>query len=333
MNATIYRAREYFGRETFGLLILMALMVVGFSLATPQFLTAGSLSSIGFQAPLLGVLTLAMLAPMISGGLNLAIIYTANISGLTLAWVLLQFGGPEAGPVGIVIGALAALAVGTLAGAVMGAVIAYVGAHPILVSLAMMIFLRGLGEFLTRGGDISGFPSGLAFLGHGSLLGLPMPLILFGIVALVWHIMLRRARHGFAVYMVGSNIRATEYSGIDTKRTLVLIYALSGTLCAVAGILMAARFNSVRVGHGEALLLVTVLAIFLGGIDPFGGHGKVAPVVLSVLILQILTSGLNLIGANQHLATAVWGLFLIAVMILRSEQFLAVINFFFRKRV
>lgn len=333
MNATIYRAREYFGRETFGLLILMALMVVGFSLATPQFLTDGSLSSIGFQAPLLGVLTLAMLAPMISGGLNLAIIYTANISGLTLAWVLLQFGGPEAGPVGIVIGALAALAVGTLAGAVMGAVIAYVGAHPILVSLAMMIFLRGLGEFLTRGGDISGFPSGLAFLGHGSLLGLPMPLILFGIVALVWHIMLRRARHGFAVYMVGSNIRATEYSGIDTKRTLVLIYALSGTLCAVAGILMAARFNSVRVGHGEALLLVTVLAIFLGGIDPFGGHGKVAPVVLSVLILQILTSGLNLIGANQHLATAVWGLFLIAVMILRSEQFLAVINFFFRKRV
>jgi simple sugar transport system permease protein len=104
---------------------------------------------------------------------------------------------------------------------------------------------------------------------------------------------------------------------------LVKIYALSGTICAVAGILMAARFNSVRVGHGEALLLVTVLAIFLGGIDPFGGHGKVAPVILSVLILQMLSSGLNLIGANQHLATAVWGLFLIAVMILRSGQLTA----------
>ena len=83
---------------------------------------------------------------------------------------------------------------------------------------------------------------------------------------------------------------------------------------------MAARFNSVRVGHGEALLLVTVLAIFLGGIDPFGGHGKVAPVIIAILILQILSSGLNLVGANQHLATAVWGLFLIAVMILRSDQ-------------
>lgn len=332
MNAMIYRARDYFGRETFGLLILMAVMVTGFSLAAPQFLTARSLSSIGVQAPLLGILTLAMLAPMISGGFNLAIIYTANISGLTLAWVLLKMGGPDAGVFAIILGSLAALAVGALAGAVMGAVIAYVGAHPILVSLAMMIFLRGLGEFLTRGSDISGFPPALAFLGHGTLLGLPMPLLLFIIVAVIWHIMLRRSRHGFAVYMVGSNIRATEYSGIDTKRTLVMIYALSGTLCAVAGILMAARFNSVRVGHGEALLLVTVLAIFLGGIDPFGGHGKVAPVVLSVLILQILTSGLNMVGANQHLATAVWGLFLIAVMILRSDQFLSVVYFFFRRK-
>lgn len=291
MNAMIYRAREYFGRETFGLLVLMAILITVFSLAAPRFLTAGNLSSIGYQAPLLGLLTLAMLAPMISGGLNLAIIFTANISGLTLAWVLLKFGGPEAGIFAIILGSLAALLVGTLAGAVMGLVIAFVGAHPILVSLAMMIFLRGLGEFLTRGGDISGFPPELAFIGHGAILGIPMPMILFGLVALIWHVMLRRSRHGFAVYMVGSNIRASEYSGIDTKRTLVLIYALSGTLCAVAGILMAARFNSVRVGHGEALLLVTVLAIFLGGIDPFGGHGKVVPVILSVLILQILTSG------------------------------------------
>lgn len=331
MSQLIERARAFFGRETFGLLILMAVMIVGFSLASPQFLTVGSLSSIGVQAPLLGILTLAMLAPMISGGFNLAIIYTANISGLALAWVLLKMGGPEAGAFAIILGSIAALIVGTIAGAVMGAVIAYVGAHPILVSLAMMIFLRGLGEFLTRGGDISGFPPELAFLGHGSILGLPMPLILFGIVAVIWHIMLRRTRHGFAVYMVGSNIRATEYSGINTKKTLVTIYALSGTLCAVAGILMAARFNSVRVGHGEALLLITVLAIFLGGIDPFGGHGKVVPVALSVLILQILTSGLNMIGANQHFATAVWGLFLIAVMIMRSEQLQSMLHAFAKK--
>jgi simple sugar transport system permease protein len=117
--------------------------------------------------------------------------------------------------------------------------------------------------------------------------------------------------------MLGSNIEATRYSGIHTKRTLTLVYTLSGVMCSIAGILMLARFNSVRVGHGEAFLLVTVLACFLGGVDPFGGFGKVFPVVLALIILQILSSGLNLLGVNQHLATAVWGLFLIAVIVLR----------------
>jgi simple sugar transport system permease protein len=184
----------------------------------------------------------------------------------------------------------------------------------------MMIFLRGLGEFLTRGGDISGFPEYMNTLGHGSLMGIPVPLILFALIAFGWHILLRRTPHGFSVYMTGSNMRAAEYAGLNAKRTLVLIYTLSGILCAVAGILMAARFNSVRVGHGEAMLLITVLACFLGGIDPFGGHGRVTPVIIALVILQVLSSGLNLVGANQHLATAVWGLFLIAVMVLRSGR-------------
>lgn len=306
--------------ENTGLVIMLVLLVVGFSLASPRFLTGANLGSMGFQLPLLGLLTLAMLAPILSGGLNLAIVYTANISGLALAWTLMKFGGPEAGFHIFILGCIAAIIAGALAGAVMGAVIAYVGAHPILVSLAMMIFLRGLGEFLTRGGDISGFPAYMAVLGQGALLGIPMPLILFAVVALVWHVLLRHTPHGFSAYMTGSNPQATEYAGLNAKRTLVLIYALSGVLCAIAGILMAARFNSVRVGHGEALLLITVLACFLGGIDPFGGHGRVVPVVLALFILQVLSSGLNLIGANQHLATAVWGLFLIAVMVMRSDQ-------------
>ena len=258
-----------------------------------------------------------MLIPIISGGFNLAIIYTANMAGLTLAWVLNQNGGPEAGVWPFVYGSVLALGVGATAGAVMGAVIAYIGAHPILVSLAMMIFLRGLGEFLTRGGDISGFPDYLAFLGHGAIFGIPVPLILFLACAVLWHILLTRTRHGFAARMIGSNLRATAYSGVHVKRTLVLIYTLSGVMCAIAGILMLARFNSVRVGHGEALLLVTVLACFLGGVDPFGGFGRVAPVVVALVALQVLSSGLNLLGANQHLSTAVWGLFLIGVMILR----------------
>ena len=129
--------------------------------------------------------------------------------------------------------------------------------------------------------------------------------------------MMSRAGLGFSTYMIGSNIEAARYSGINTKKVLVLIYALSGAMCAIAGIIMVARFNSVRVGHGGSYLLITVLACFLGGVNPFGGFGRVLSVVLALVILQVLSSGLNLLGANQHLATALWGLLLVGVMILR----------------
>lgn len=316
--ASLYtKLDNMFGSGVIGLIGFLIFVLLAFSLASPQFLTAANFGSMAFQLPELGLLTLAMLMPIISGGFNLAIIYTANLCGLTLAWILMQNGGVNAGLGAFILGCAAAIAVGALAGCIMGLVIAYIGAHPILVSLAMMIFLRGLGEFLTKGGDISGFPDFLHTIGHGTFMGIPVPLLLLLVAVFVWHMLLTRTRHGFSVYMIGSNIKAADYSGVHTKRTLTLIYTLSGVMCAFVGILMLTRFNSVRVGHGEALLLVTVLACFLGGVDPFGGFGRVVPVVLALVILQVLSSGLNLLGANQHLSTAVWGLFLIFVMILR----------------
>jgi simple sugar transport system permease protein len=305
------------GAENVGLGLALVAVVAVFGFLSPRFFTLATFDSIAFQLPELGLLTLAMLMPIISGGLNLAVTFTANICGLTVAWVLQSNGGPDASVLAFLLGSLLAIGVGTASGLVMGPVIAYTGAHPILVSLSMMIFLRGLGEFLTRGGDISGFPQFIQPLGHGSFLGIPIPLLILLVAVAVWHVLMSRTRLGFATYMIGSNIEAARYSGINTKRVLVLIYALSGAMCAIAGIIMMARFNSVRVGHGESYLLITVLACFLGGVNPFGGFGKVLSVFLALIILQVLSSGLNLLGASQHLATAVWGLLLIGVMVLR----------------
>jgi simple sugar transport system permease protein len=258
-----------------------------------------------------------MLMPLISGGFNLAVTFTANISGLAMAYVLHTHGGADAGALAVVLGILAALATGAASGWVMGAVIARTGASPILVSLSMMIFLRGLGEFLTHGGDISGFPPFVREMGNGVFIGVPIPLWIFIVCALVWHVVMTRSRLGFATRMIGSNLEATRYSGIATTRAVTRIYMLSGLMCGVAGVVMAAQFNSVRVGHGEAFLLISVLACFLGRVDPFGGFGRVAPVVIALVILQVIASGLNLLGANQHLATALWGVFLLVVMLIR----------------
>src|SRR5690606_29023735 len=145
----------------------------------------------------------------------------------------------------------------------------------------------------------------------------PVPLLILIACVLACHLLLSRMKLGFSIYMIGSNIESARYSGINTRKVLVLVYMLSGAIAAIAGIIMLARFNSVRVGHGESYLLITVLACFLGGINPFGGFGRVLPVFVALVVLQLLSSGLNLLGANQHLATAMWGILLVAVMMLR----------------
>jgi simple sugar transport system permease protein len=317
MNRVATRIKDLFGPEIAGPGFAFLAVMLFFGIASPQFLSEATFGSVAFQLPELGLLTLAMLLPVLTGGLNLAITFTANIAGLTVAWVLQANGGVDAGIASFVFGCIVAIAVGAATGVVMGLVIAYTRAHPILVSLSMMIFVRGLGEFLTRGGDVSGFPAFLQPIGHGSILGIPIPLLIFIACVLIWHVLLTRMKLGFNTYMIGSNIEAARYSGVNTRKVIVLVYTLSGVMCAVAGIIMLARFNSVRVGHGESYLLITVLACFLGGVNPFGGFGRVIPVFVALVVLQLLSSGLNLMGANQHLATAVWGILLIAVMILR----------------
>ncbi|AWM28315.1 ABC transporter permease [Sinorhizobium fredii] len=317
MTTLLERVKTALGPEMAGPGLAFVAVVLVFGIASPQFLSAATFGSVAFQLPELGVLTLAMLLPILTGGLNLAITFTANIAGLTVAWVLRENGGVDAGIGIFIVGCLLAVLVGAASGVVMGLVIAFTRAHPILVSLSMMIFLRGLGEFLTRGGDISGFPAFVGPIGHGSIAGIPVPLIVFIVCVLGWHVLLGRTKLGFNTYMIGSNLEATRYSGINTRKAIVLVYTLSGVMCAIAGIIMLARFNSVRIGHGESYLLITVLACFLGGVNPFGGFGRVIPVFVALVVLQLLSSGLNLIGANQHLATAVWGILLVGVMILR----------------
>lgn len=300
--------------------VAMTALLIGsiglFSLLAPGFLTATNFGSMSMQLPELGLLSLAMLLPIISGGLNLSVTFTANIAGLMTAWLvqgLLAGMGILSVPMAIITG----LAVGAAAGFLIGVIVAYVGAHPILVSLGAMIFLQGVGEFLTRGGGISGMPEVFQTIGSGSFLGIPIPMLIFLAAAAGLIYIMHFTRTGFSIYMLGSNSRATEYSGINVKRVLITVYTISGILAGLAGMVMLARFNSVRVGHGESYLLITVLACFLAGANPFGGFGRVLPLVLGLMSLQVIASGMNLMGASQHLATAVWGAFLIIVMALR----------------
>ncbi len=128
------------------------------------------------------------------------------------------------------------------------------------------------------------------------------------------HILLTRTALGIRIHMIGSNLESTRFSGVDTRRVQIWVYVLSSLLCWLAAIVMMARFNSAGADIAQSYLLITILAAILGGIDPYGGFGRITGLVVALVILQTISSGFNLLGFSQHLTLALWGFTLIAVM-------------------
>ncbi|MDY0094444.1 MAG: ABC transporter permease [Candidatus Vecturithrix sp.] len=302
------------------LLIILIILVLGFEVIIPgqRFFKFSTFQSMAFQVPELGILALAMMIAMLSGGINLSIIATTNMTALITACILTRFISESTGATGsalIMITAIAAgLVMALLVGTVNGLIIAYIGVSPILTTLGTMTVVEGLNVALTRGDVISGFPEPILFLGNGVILGVPVPLLIFAACAGIVAILLNRTPFGISVYMLGSNEKATLFSGIQTPKVLVKVYALSGLLCGVSAIIMIARFNSANAGYASSYLLVTILATVLGGVNPDGGFGKIFGLVLSLIVLQVISSGLNLLGFSAHLTIALWGGILIVVI-------------------
>jgi simple sugar transport system permease protein len=312
------RIARQVGSGTIATLALLLLALWGvFAIAIgDRFFSVNTLQSMAFQMPELGILSLAMMLALLSGGLNLSIIATANLAGLTIAFVLTRYipGSEGMAWVGLQVLAIGSgFAVAALVGLVNGFVIAYLGVSPILATLGTMTLCKGLAIGLTHGNVISGFPDPIVFIGNGTVFGVPFALIVLALCALPVAIMLNATPFGAKVYMIGSNEKATRYSGVDTRAILLKLYVLSSLLSGVAAVVMLARFNSANAAYGESYLLVTILAAVLGGVDPFGGFGKVGGLILALIILQVISSAFNLLNLSQFLTLAIWGGILIAV--------------------
>lgn len=298
-------------------LIAIILLMGGFNGA--QFFQARNIQSMAFQLPELGILSLAMMITMLTAGINLSIVASANLTSIIIALILSHFMGPEmseGGSFHIVLLAIGGgLLVSTLIGLLNGFLIASLEVSPILATLGTMILLKGVSIVLTKGYVISGFPPFIRFIGNGQLLGIPMPMIVFILCAAFMALILSRTRLGVNVYMLGSNATACHYSGIDNRKVLLKTYLISGIYAGIAAIIMMSRFNSSKADYGESYLLMTVLASVLGGVSASGGFGKVSGLVIALAILQVVSNGLNLLRVSNFLTIAIWGIILILVMV------------------
>lgn len=312
--------------------VILSLVMIGvfflmWLLNGRSFVKPGNLQSMAFQLPELGILSLAMMITMLTAGINLSIIASANLSGIVTALLLTQFIGPDTPPAqiwGIIILAISAgLLAAAIIGLLNGVLIAKVEVSPILATLGTMILLNGVAIALTRGYVISGLPAPVRFIGNGLVLGIPMPLIIFILAAAVMALILNHTRLGVNIYMLGSNPTACFFAGVNNSGVLLKTYLISGLYSGLAAIIMISRFNSAKADYGESYLLMTVLASVMGGTSAAGGFGKVSGLIIALIILQIVSSGLNLLRVSNFLTIAIWGMILILVMVINyfSQQY------------
>ena len=307
------------------LIVIATLVFITMSVLNQgKFLTALNIESMASQFPELGILAMGMMIAMLTGGIDLSVVGIANLSGIFVALIFTKL-MPQ-GAAGATVAAYMAFAVivalctGALAGLFNGFLIARVGIPPILATLGTWQVFAGTAIVITKGYAVTGFPEAFLFLGNGSLWIFPLPFIVFVACFVVISVMLGKTAFGINLFMMGTNMKASVFSGIRTQAMLFRSYMTSGILASITGLVMIAHTNSAKADYGESYVLQAVLVAVLGGVNPAGGFGSVRGITIAVLALQFLSSGFNMLRFSNFAKEFAWGIFLLAIMAINFVQ-------------
>jgi ribose transport system permease protein len=294
----------------------LIVLLVFFSLASPNFLQTANILAILQATSVNGVLAVAATLVIITGGIDLSVgtlmTFTAVIAGVVLTYLGLAM------PFGI----LAAIAAGAACGFVSGSLIARMKIPPFIATLGMMLILKGLSLVISGTkpiyfNDTPNFP----LLSTGSLIGsvvpgLPVPngVVILFILAMAISWVLNRTTLGRYCFALGSNEEAVRLSGVNADGWKVAIYALAGGICGIAGLLIASRLNSAQPALGLGYELDAIAAVVIGGTSLAGGRGSVLGTIIGALIMSVLLNGLRILSVAQEWQTVVTGVIIIAAV-------------------
>lgn len=293
-----------------GLIVLCAFL----SFATDSFFSIRNFLNIADQVTVLGIMAVGMTFVILIGGIDLSVGSVLALAMMVLGYLNVQAGMPM--PVAIS-GALIAAA---LCGAVSGVMITQFRVPAFIATLAMMSIARGLANMVTNGSQIIGFPPWFnmaAIIRYGGYLTMTVAVMLVVLVLAV--LFLRYRKEGRILYAIGGNPEVARLAGINVGRATVLVYVASAFLSGLAGILLAARLDSVQPSTGVAYELDAIAAVVIGGTSLSGGTGGVVGTIIGVLIIGVLRNGLNLLSVSPFLQAVIIGA--VIVLAVAAETF------------
>ncbi|TDX51569.1 ABC transporter permease [Orenia marismortui] len=267
-------------------------LIIVMSFLSEYFLTVHNLMNVTRQVSINAVLALGMTFVILTGGIDLSV-------GSVLALSSVITAGLMSSGMNIALVLIIGIGVGTLLGLLNGILVAKGKMQPFIVTLGMMTIARGLTLIYSNGRPISGFDKAFRFLGAGHLLGIPVPVIIMFALLAVSYVVLKKTPFGRYVYAIGGNEKATELSGINTDKIKIGVYAISGFLASISGIILASRLNSAQPTAGTGYELDAIAAVVLGGTSLAGGQGGIVGTIIGALIIGILNNGLNLLNVSS----------------------------------
>lgn len=303
-NTLIARAKDL------GIVLVLIVLIIAFSLLTPNFLDPSNVFNIARQVATLGICAVGFSFVLITGGIDLSVGYQISLNVVVTGMLMAEVGLPW------YLACLAALVLGTLIGVINGLIITLTGVAPLIVTLSMMMMLNGLSYLISKGLPIFGFPAEFSLLGQGAVFGI-VPISLFFLIA-VWGIglfVLNKTYIGRYFYAIGNNPEAARLSGVNTRRTLILVYALCGFFTAIGAILLLSRLNSAQSATGAGFEFSVLTACVLGGISVMGGRGRLFGAFVGVLIVGVLDNGLVLINVSEYVQLLIKGAILLTAVI------------------
>jgi ribose transport system permease protein len=293
----------------FGALIILIAIFTG--LAPGKFLTINDFSlTAQTTAPFL-LMAVGETFVIITAGIDLSVGFVLVLSGVVAGEYYLHNGGPNAGTGTIWIGAILGIATGAVFGGLQGLAIAKLKMPPLIATLMGLGIAEGLSYLITGGVDISSVPKKLASsIGQGSFAGVQWLIIISFLVTLLFGLILAFTRFGRYTYAIGSNPEAAERVGINVDWHLIKVYALSGFMAGIAGIMDLAYFSTTTISGHPLDNLTVITAVVIGGASLFGGRGTILGTFIGVFIPELLAAGLIIVGVNQYWQYILTGLVL-----------------------
>ncbi|MFV0252047.1 MAG: ABC transporter permease [Beutenbergiaceae bacterium] len=286
-------------------LILVA--VIG-AIISPAFLSAANVTLILRQSAELGIVVIGLTFILLTGKLDISLESTVGLAPMVAAWLMVPavMGGlgAEVHP-GLAIAAT--LVIGLLIGLVNGLMVVKVGLDPFIVTLAMLILMRGVILGISEGKTLAGLPEAFRYIGSARWFDVPAAIWVTGILFLIAGLVLRYTTWGRALYAIGGNADAARAAGIRVDFVLITAFVAASALAAFAGLMLAGRLASVTSAMGENMIFSALAAAVIGGVQLTGGHGRIIGALMGVLLLGTLTNVLTLAGVPTFWINAVYG--------------------------